>query len=107
MKRYGWVIRVKPEKFEEYKKIHANVWPEVSESIKKHNIRNYSIYHKDGFLFGYWEYIGENLEDDMKAMSKSPKYKEWLSVCDPMQEPLETREKGEWWARMDEVFHQD
>jgi hypothetical protein len=29
MKRYGMVIKVKPEKFEEYKKLHAAVWPEV------------------------------------------------------------------------------
>ncbi|MCG2791214.1 MAG: L-rhamnose mutarotase, partial [Actinomycetia bacterium] len=25
----------------------------------------------------------------------------------PMQEPLDTRKKGEWWAEMEEVFHQD
>ena len=29
MKRYGMVINVKPEKIEEYKKLHAAVWPDV------------------------------------------------------------------------------
>jgi L-rhamnose mutarotase len=25
----------------------------------------------------------------------------------PMQQPLETRSEGEWWADMEEVFHTD
>ena len=35
MKRYGQLIRVKPEKFEEYKACHAMVWPEVLETIRR------------------------------------------------------------------------
>nr|MBC8390077.1 L-rhamnose mutarotase [Actinomycetota bacterium] len=27
--------------------------------------------------------------------------------CMTMQEPLETKKEGEWWADMEEVFHQD
>jgi L-rhamnose mutarotase len=26
---------------------------------------------------------------------------------EPMQKPVATRQEGEWWARMDEVFHLD
>ncbi len=48
MKRYGSVIGVKPEKLEEYKKLHAAVWPAVLAMISECNIRNYSIYYKDG-----------------------------------------------------------
>lgn len=29
-KRIGSVIKLKPEKYEEYKKLHADVWPQVS-----------------------------------------------------------------------------
>jgi L-rhamnose mutarotase len=25
----------------------------------------------------------------------------------PMQQPLDTRKEGEWWAEMEEVFHTD
>jgi L-rhamnose mutarotase len=46
------VIKVKPDKFQEYKQLHAQVWPDVLKMIKECNIRNYSIYHKDGYLFG-------------------------------------------------------
>jgi L-rhamnose mutarotase len=31
----------------------------------------------------------------------------WWTIRDPMQVPLETRAKGEWWASMVEVFHHD
>ena len=51
MKRYGSVIGVKPEKLEEYKKLHAAVWPAVLAMISECNIRNYSIYYKDGMLY--------------------------------------------------------
>lgn len=44
MKRVGSIIGVRPEKLEEYKRLHANVWPGVLEMIKACNIRNYSIY---------------------------------------------------------------
>jgi len=43
MKCYGSVIGVRPEKLEEYKKLHAAVWPAVLDMIREVNIRNYSI----------------------------------------------------------------
>ena len=52
MKRYGSVIRVKPDAIAEYKRYHAAVWPDILNMIRKCNIRNYSIYLKDDFLFG-------------------------------------------------------
>jgi L-rhamnose mutarotase len=41
MKRYGWVIGVRPEKLEEYKRLHAAVWPGVLKMIKACNIQNF------------------------------------------------------------------
>ncbi len=40
MKRCGMVIKIKPDKFEEYKKLHANPWPEILELIRDCNIRS-------------------------------------------------------------------
>ena len=105
MKRYGMVVKIKPEKLDEYKKLHAAVWPEVLGMIKNCNIRNYSIYHKDGFLFSYFEYHGEDFEADMAKMAADPKTQDWWAVCKPLMIPLETRSEGEWWADMEEVFH--
>jgi L-rhamnose mutarotase len=107
MKRYGMVIRVRPEKLEEYKRLHAAVWPGVLKMISDCNIRNYSIYHKDGFLFGYFEYHGQDFAADMAKMAADPTTQRWWSVCIPCQEPLASRAEGEWWANMEEVFHYD
>ena len=107
MKRYGMVIRIRPEKLDEYKVYHVKVWPEVLDMIKQCNIRNYSIYHKDGYLFSYFEYTGEDFDADMAKMAAHPKTQEWWAIMKPMQEPLETRKDGEWWTEMEEVFHLD
>ena len=107
MERHGSVIKVRPEKLAEYKRYHARVWPEILDMITKCNIRNYSIYHKDGYLFSYFEYVGDDFAADMKKMAADPKTQEWWAVMEPMQQPLETRARGEWWAEMEEVFHHD
>jgi L-rhamnose mutarotase len=107
MQRYGMLIKVRPEKLDEYKELHANPWPGVLKTIHDCNIRNYSIYLKDGFLFGYYEYIGEDYAADMAKVAADPVTQEWWKHTDPCQEPLSTRKEGEWWAIMEEVFHCD
>jgi L-rhamnose mutarotase len=107
MKRYGMAINLKPEKLQEYKQYHAAVWPGVLDMIRQCNIRNYSIYHKDGWLFSYFEYHGDDYQADMEKMAADPKTQEWWAIMKPMQLPLETRAEGEWWADMEEVFHTD
>ena len=112
MKRYGMVLGLKEERVEEYKKLHAAVWPEVLAKITECNIRNYSIYaHRlddaGYFLFSYFEYIGDNFEEDMAKMAADPITKKWWGECEPCQVPLENREEGEWWANMSEAFHLD
>lgn len=107
MKRVGSVIRVKPEKLEEYKRLHAAVWPAVLRMIHDCHIRNYSIYYKDGLLFSYFEYVGDDYEGDMAKMAADPTTQQWWAVCKPCHDPLPTRAEGEWWAEMEEVFHTD
>ena len=107
MKRFGQRIGVDPQMLDKYKEYHAAVWPEVLEMIKKCNISNYSIYHKDGMLFAYFEYTGNDFDADMAKMAADPKTNEWWDVMNPMQKPLATRKEGEWWANMEEVFHLD
>lgn len=107
MKRYGSVIGVRAESLEAYKRYHAAVWPEVLAMIRSCNIRNYSIFYKDDFLFGYFEYQGTDYAADMAKMAADPKTQEWWDLMMPMQRPLDTRAPGEWWADMEEVFHCD
>jgi L-rhamnose mutarotase len=107
MKRYGQVIGVKREKLEEYKKLHAAAWPDVLKMITECNMRNYSIYYKDGLLFAYFEYVGEDFAADMAKMAADPTTQKWWDLCMPCQEPVANRKDGEWWVDLEEVFHVD
>lgn len=110
MKRYGMVIGLKEEKLDEYKRLHAAVWPAVLRKITECGIRNYSIFLRrlpDGsrYLFSYFEYTGNDFAADMARMADDPETQRWWSVCGPCQEPLPDRSQGEWWAAMEEVFY--
>jgi L-rhamnose mutarotase len=112
MKRYGWVIGLRPEKIAEYKRLHAAVWPDVLKMITACHIQNYSIYLRqleDGrhYLFSYLEYAGSDFAGDMAKMAADPVTQEWWKHCQPCQIPLANRAAGEWWADMEEVFHCD
>lgn len=109
MQRMGMVIGLRPEKVEEYKRLHAAVWPGVLRMITECNIRNYTIFLKEpeNLLFGYWEYHGEDFAADAAKMAADPETQRWWALCMPCQQPFETRREGEWWAMMDEVFHLD
>jgi len=112
MKRFGWLLGLKEESVEEYKRVHKAVWPGVLERIKKCNIQNYSIYcHKmpDGkhYLFAYFEYTGEDFEADMAKMAEDAETQKWWSMCKPMQQRLPGPSEDGWWVTMEEVFHID
>ena len=106
-RRYGQVIGVAPGKLEEYKRLHSAVWPKVLEMIKECHLENYSIYYKDGYLFSYYEYTGDDYEADMAKMAADAETQRWWDVCMPCQAPVPNRKDGEWWADMEEVFHLD
>jgi L-rhamnose mutarotase len=95
MQRFGSVIKVKLEKLEEYKRLHAEPWPEINRIIKASNIRNYSIYYRDGLLFSYYEYTGSDYQADMAKMAADPLTRQWWALTDPCQQPVETHAEGE------------
>ena len=107
MQRYGQLIAVKEDQIEAYECLHAAVWPDVLAMIHACNMRNYSIFRHQHHLFAYFEYVGDDYAADMARMAADPTTQAWWTHTDPMQEPLETREAGEWWATMREVFHID
>jgi L-rhamnose mutarotase len=112
MERHGMVIGIPAEHIGEYKRLHADTWPGVLDVIEEANIRNYSIFlgevaPNDYYLFGYYEYVGEDHEADMAGIAADETMQKWWERTDPLQEPLETRAEGEWWAQWEEVFHHD
>lgn len=109
MKRMGMVIGLRPEHITEYKRLHAKVWPDVLKRLSASNITNYSIFLREpeNLMFSYWEYTGTDFDTDNAAIAADPVTQDWWKICGPMQDPLRTRNDGEWWAPMEEVFHLD
>jgi L-rhamnose mutarotase len=107
MERMGQVIRLKPGAVAEYRRVHAAVWPEILELISACNITNYSIFLSEGenLLFAYWEYAGSDFAADQARMRADPRMQDWWRITDTMQAPIATAAAGEWWARMQPVFH--
>mmetsp|Transcript_1742 Transcript_1742/g.3973 ORF Transcript_1742/g.3973 Transcript_1742/m.3973 type:complete len:108 (-) Transcript_1742:3-326(-) len=107
MRRFGQVIDIKADRLDEYKTYHAAVWPGVLRAIKQSNIQNYSIYLRGCTLFAYFEYTGDDFEEDMKRMAADQTTQDWWKIMEDIQIPRPDRQPGEWWANMEEVFHLD
>lgn len=105
MQRFGSVIGLKPEYEERYVILHKYTFPGVLKRIRDSNIRNYSIFLREERLFSYYEYHGQDLDKDMQKMGRDSITRDWWKLTDPMQEPIQGRKEGEWWASMDEIAH--
>lgn len=109
MKRYGSVIGLSQQGKDEYRALHAAVWPGVLAKIADCHIRNYTIFLKEpeNLLFSYFEYHGDDFAADMARMAEDAETQAWWAVNKPLQRPLDSRNPGEWWADMTEIFHVD
>ncbi|MDI2129486.1 L-rhamnose mutarotase [Yinghuangia seranimata] len=105
VQRYAAVIRLRPELEAGYRALHAAPWPEVLATLRRANIRNYSIFLRDGLLFSYLEYTGEDFAADTASIAQCPVTREWWARTDPCQQPLDSAAEGEHWAPAEEVFH--
>jgi L-rhamnose mutarotase len=107
VRRFGQRIHVRPDRIEEYERLHAEPWPGVLDQIRRSSIRNYTIFRHGDELFAYFEYVGEDFAADMAAMAADEETQRWWALTDAMQEPFPDRDPGSWWLTMQEVFHTD
>ena len=112
-KRFGHVIKLKLDKYKQFKTLQAAVWPDVLRRFYEANMRNYTIYYKDGWLFSHYEYVGDDYESDMQQLDEDQVMRNWYKICESCQVPLHHWEglppsqggQGEWWSPMEELFH--
>ena len=103
--RYAMAVRLKDEKRDFYLKNHQNVWPEVLSELKKIKVKNYSIFLKDDFMFGYLEYDGDNFDKDMSEMQSIPIVEKWTSLMIDCFNPFPGHEDNNSWVLIDEIFY--
>lgn len=104
VQRLASVIRLRPEKADEYLRLHAEPWPEVMATLKRVGVSNYSIFLHGELLFSYLEFRGESWEDAQAEIARDPDTRRWWAHTDPCQEPAPGALLGEWWSAMRPVF---
>lgn len=107
MKRICKTIGLPPERLEQYRMLHANVWPEVEADLKAHGIENYSIFYLDGKLIAYMECSepGDNAAGAALAQDRE-KLTQWQQICSALQEAAPGLPAGTW-VSAEEVYHLD
>jgi len=107
MKRVGFLLKVKPEKIQEYKARHQVVWPEMLTALRRAGWRNYSLYlREDGLLFGYFE-TPESFQAALDGMAKEEVNARWQEYMAPFFENLTGAHADQSMVELEEVFHLD
>lgn len=107
MKRIGFLLKVKKEKLEDYKKHHQNVWPEMLEALRQAGWHNYSIFvREDGLLFGYFE-TEHSLQAAQAKMAAQEVNTRWQSFMAPYFDSPDNARPDEMFLELNEIFHLD
>jgi L-rhamnose mutarotase len=107
MKRIAFLLKVKEEKIEAYKKHHQAVWPEMLEALRRTGWHNYSLFMRDdGLLFGYFE-TAESLPAALAGMAGEEINARWQEFMAPYFEGLGGAHADQMLLELEEVFHLD
>lgn len=95
-----------PEKIEQYKAYHRQVWPEVIASLRSVGILDMKI-----FLLGRRMFMLMQADDDFqpdrdftRLEQSNPRYNEWQRTMDQFQARVPEAQPEEHWAAMEKVF---
>jgi L-rhamnose mutarotase len=105
MKRYAFLMQVKPGQENEYVSRHLEVWPSVKQACKRAGIHNYSIFMNGTQLFAYLE--SEDFDLSSKLLADDPETVKWESFMEPIMNMVRADEQGEGTNLLTEVFHLD
>ncbi|MFO7168914.1 MAG: L-rhamnose mutarotase [Chloroflexota bacterium] len=104
MERVCFLLKVRPERLEEYKQRHAAVWPEMLQALRETGWHNYSLFVRDdGLLVGYFE--TPDLQAALDGMAAREVNARWQAEMAPFFEGLDGRRPDEGFLRLEEVFH--
>jgi L-rhamnose mutarotase len=104
--RICFLLKVRPEKVDEYKTRHAQVWPEMLDALRQTGWRNYSLFVRpDGLLIGYLE--AEDFEKCCAGMKNHPVNARWQAEMSPFFESLAEGGADDNMFPLQEIFHLD
>lgn len=107
MNRVGFQLKVRPEKLEEYKKQHENVWPDMLAALRETGWHNYTLFVRDdGLLFGYFE-TPDSLQAAQARMAEKEINTKWQAFMAPFFESPNNARPDEMFVELHEIFHLD
>jgi len=105
VQRVAFILKVRADRLDEYKRRHASVWPEMLEALRETGWHNYSLFLRpDGLLFGYLE--TPDFERAKSEMAKRDVNARWQADMAPFFESI-TGRPDEAMLPLEEVFHLD
>jgi L-rhamnose mutarotase len=103
MRRVCFVLRVRPDRLEEYRARHRAVWPDMLAALREAGWSNYSLFlREDGLLVGYLE--TEDFAAAQRAMESTDVNARWQAE---MTEFFERGRPDHALERLEEIFHLD
>jgi L-rhamnose mutarotase len=104
LKRVCFLLQVKPDRLEEYKRRHETVWPEMREALHKAGWYNYSLFLRaDGLLVGYLE--TPDFSRAIEQMALTDVNQRWQTEMADFFETAPGRRADEQMNSLAEVFH--
>jgi L-rhamnose mutarotase len=98
-RRVAFVLRVRPDRIDEYVAAHRNVWPEMLDALRAAGIHNYSIFRDGNQVFGYFE--TEDIAATERYLASQEVVGRWQ---DAMADLLEERVPDEGPPSLEEIF---
>jgi L-rhamnose mutarotase len=106
MQRVCFLLRIRPDRADEYRARHREVWPEMCQALRECGWRNYSLFlASDGLLVGYLE--TEDFERALAGMDERDVNARWQSEMAPFFELPGEERPDTGLQRLEEVFHLD
>jgi L-rhamnose mutarotase len=103
LKRYAFILRLRPGAAEAYEQAHRAVWPEMLTLLKSAGISEYSIYRRDELLVLTLRAV--DFEATWSRIDNHPVNLRWQQAMAPLFAPLEGLRAGERFPMMEEVFY--
>jgi L-rhamnose mutarotase len=104
MERVCFVLRVRPDRLEEYRARHRAVWPEMLAALSDTGWRNYSLFlGEDGLLVGYLE--TEDFDAALRGMEATEVNARWQAEMAEFFELPGGERPDTGLRRLQEVFH--
>ena len=106
MQRVCFQLQVRPDRIAEYRKRHADVWPEMRAALTATGWLNYSLFLSgSGMLIGYVEC--DDFEASRRGMEETEVNARWQAEMSGFFQGLAGRRPDEGLLQLEEVFHLD